>query len=324
MKNKKIIPVFFATDDNYAQFLCVAIKSLKDNTNKENNYVVHVLHNGLSKQNVELLSSFKAENFDVEFNDVAESISTIKEKLFVRDYYSNAIYYRLFIPSMFPQYDKAIYLDCDVIVKADIAEMFNADIGDNLLGAVADEAVSLVPEFQRYTKNFLNIDSNKYFNSGVIVMNLKELRAMNFEEVFMGLITVYNSKVAPDQDCLNMICDGRIYYFDLIWNKMPFPNDKIKLEDIKIIHYNLTAKPWKYADVLYQEVYWQYAKQTQVYDKIKLALDSYTEKQKENDKVCNAQLIALADSLSNEKFDTEILYQLKNGKQKKCKNHKQG
>lgn len=314
MKKNNLIPVFFATDDNYAQFLCVAIKSLKENSSKNNNYIVHILHNGLSQKNKLLLSEFGAENFTIQFNDVASSIANVKDKLFVRDYYSNAIYYRLFIPSMFLQYDKAIYLDCDVIVKADIAEMFNTDIGNNLLGAVADEAVSFVPEFQRYTKNFLGVDAKQYFNSGVIVMNLNELRAMDFESVFMRLISVYNSKVAPDQDCLNLICKNRVYYFNLVWNKMPFANQKIGLNDIKIIHYNLTAKPWKYADVLYQEEYWKYAKQTAAYKNIKFALDSYTQKQKENDKICNAKLIELADNLSKQKFDIKILYKFKQNK----------
>ena len=209
---------------------------------------------------------------------------------------------------MFPEYDKAIYLDCDVIVKTDIAKMFFTDIGDNLLGAVADEAVSIVPEFQRYTNNYIKVEHTKYFNSGVLLMNLKEMRNINFENIFMDLIAEYSSKVAPDQDCLNIICKNRIYYFDLTWNKMPFAHPLIKLKDINIIHYNLCAKPWKYANVLYQEEYWKYAMQTNVYANIKKALDDYTDKQRENDRVCSAKLIELADKLSNEVFDLSKFY----------------
>ena len=119
--NKPIIPVFFATDDNYAPFLAIALTSIKENASKDYKYNIHILHRGLSLDSMEMLQKFNDDNFEVFYNDVEDNLNTFASKLFVRDYYSKATYYRIFIPSVFPEYDKALYLDCDIVVQGDIS-----------------------------------------------------------------------------------------------------------------------------------------------------------------------------------------------------------
>lgn len=290
----QIIPVFFATDNNYIPFLAVALKSMQDNANKKYTYNIHILHNGLSAKNVNLINKFNNNNFNIIYNDVAKSLAKFKTTLFTRDYYSQAIYYRLFIPSMFPEYKKAIYLDCDVAVKGDISELFSTELENNLLGAVADEAVGIVPEFQAYTKNFLDVEGSKYFNSGVLVMNLDELRNFNFENKFVDLLNKFQFKVAPDQDCLNVLCKDKITFISKVWNKMPFPDQNLTVEDLKLIHYNLSYKPWHYDDILYEKVFWNYAKQTEYLEDILLHKANYTDEQKQNDQIAGERLIKMA------------------------------
>mgnify|MGYP002511525354 CR=1 FL=1 len=86
----------------------------------------------------------------VEFIFLKDTIEKIKAKFHLRDYYSIETYYRFFIPNMFPQYDKVLYLDCDIAVLGDIAELYNTDISDCLLGAVSEEVMTEVKVFGDY------------------------------------------------------------------------------------------------------------------------------------------------------------------------------
>ena len=172
---KTTIPVFFAADENYMPFLSVALLSLKDCRCAEYDYRVYVLYTGKLNGNASKIKRMEEENFIISFVDVTAELERIADCMLCRDYYTPAIFYRLLIPEMFPQYDKAVYLDCDTIALTDIAQFYLTDIGENYIGAVADQAVAAVPQFCAYTKNALGIDGSRYFNSGVILMNLQKL-----------------------------------------------------------------------------------------------------------------------------------------------------
>lgn len=307
----KNIPIFFSVDDNYVPFLMVTLESIEDNASKNNIYNFYILTNGLKAENVERLLKYNKNNFTLTFVDMTKKIKDISAVLHTRDYYTKAIYYRLFIPSMFPNLNKAIYIDCDVCVKADIAELYNYDLSNNLLGAIADEAVSLVPEFQSYTKNCLGIEGKNYFNSGVLVLNLAELRKINFETKFFNALMSYKLSVAPDQDYLNVICKDRVTYIPKVWNKMPFKDTNLSLEEIKLIHYNLSYKPWHYENIEYEEVFWKYAKQANLCDVMKNILTAFTPELKQKDIQSGKHLLQMAD-LQSKQQDT-LLSLLENG-----------
>ncbi len=298
MKNN--IPVFFSVDDNYAPFLNVTLESITSNASKHNHYDFYILNNRLKSENKDLLLKFNRDNFTINFVNMAEKIKDISAILHTRDYYTKAIYYRLFIPTLFPNLDKAIYMDCDIVVQSDVAELFAYDVTNNLLGAIADEAVSLVPEFQAYTKNCLGIEWNRYFNSGVLVMNLKELRAINFETKFFNALTSYKLSVAPDQDYLNVICKDRITYIPKIWNKMPFKDSTLNIKDLKLIHYNLSYKPWHYDNIEYQDAFWKYTSQAGMIETMQKFLKEFNDTLKQKDALSGKRLLELADSQSKQ------------------------
>ena len=290
IKQKEIIPIFFAADENYLPYLAVALCSLKENASKKYAYEIYILNAGVSCEAEAKIKKYEDDTFKVTFVDVSKEMESVKSSLQIRDYYTGATYYRIFIAEMFPQLDKAIYIDSDVVVPGDISEFYHKEIGDNLVGAIADEAVASVPEFRLYTKEVLGIDAQNYFNAGVLLMNLKKFRESNFYGGFCDLLKAYKFTVAQDQDYLNVLCAGQVAYFDKEWNKMPIGGVGITP---KLIHYNLTMKPWHYETTLYKEYFWLYAKQTEDYDVILKALDSYTDAQKQRDVECEKGLIAL-------------------------------
>ena len=180
-----------------------------------------------------------------------ESITDRKENKLRCDYFTLTIYYRLFIPEMFPEYDKGIYIDSDVVIEGDISKLYNMDLGDNTIGACMDNSIKDIEPLVKYVQGAVGVKMEEYINSGMLLMNIEEMRKRKFSAKFLELLNKYHfDSVAPDQDYINAICNGKIKYLNEEWDAMP--NDQRKeLENPKIIHYNLLFKPWCYDNIQY-------------------------------------------------------------------------
>ncbi len=294
-KTGKEIPIFFAVDDGYCPFLAVAIQSLVDNASKENTYHIRVLNTDISEENRNELAKYEKNNVRISFDDLSRQIESTADKLYTRDYYSKTTYFRLFIPNLYPQYDKALYLDSDIVILDDIADLYNMDMGDALVAAAPDDVIQFNEAFRAYAEKVVGVaDYHKYFNAGILLMNLRELRRFGLEEKFLFSLERVRFAVAQDQDYLNRLCKGRVKMFGRIWNRMPIPDPGIRTEDVKLIHYNLTFKPWHFENILYQDFFWRYAGKTKYFDKISNIRENYTEEERFRDNRMHEELIHLA------------------------------
>ncbi len=294
-KTGKEIPVFFAVDDGYSPFLAVSIQSLADHASPENQYFIKILHTDISVENKKKISKYQRENIDIEFVDLNYYIEKIQDKLYTRDYYSKTTYFRLFIPNLYPQYDKALYLDCDIVILDDIANLYGIDMGDNLVAAAPDDVIQTIKVFQDYVEKVVGVaDHRNYFNAGILLMNLDELRKFKFQEKFIYSLGKITFSVAQDQDYLNRLCKGRVKLIDKNWNRMPVTKDKVKPSEVKLVHYNLAFKPWHFEDILFKEFFWEYAKKTEYFEEILRIRDSYTEEDRFQDKQNDIKLRKLA------------------------------
>ena len=276
------IPVFFASNDKYVPYLDVAILSIVENSSKENNYEIIVLKTDISEENQNKLLKHARDNIAIKFYDVNAILEPIKKQLPDMFYYTLAAYYRLFIETAFPQYDKAIYLDCDLVLMTDIAKLYNEDLGDNLVAAVFEQNTDRDERFTNYVKDIIGIPPKTYFNSGVMLMNLKEFRNFKVQERFLNMLTTYNFDcLAPDQEYLNTICHGRVKYLPTGWNKHSFPEPPEG--ELNICHYALANKPWHYADTINGEHFWNYAKKSQFYNDILNEFNNFSEEDKKRD-----------------------------------------
>lgn len=301
---KNIIPVFFTIDNGYAPFLSVALQSAIKNSSKENTYRAIILHEDLTDKNISRISSLATDNFQVEFVQMKEGLESITDRMSNRlrcDYFTLTIYFRLFIPAMFPQYDKGIYIDSDVVITGDLAELFNIDLGDNFIGACADKSVVEVEPLAQYMEQAVGVDRHSYINSGVLLMNLKKLREAELDTHFLSLLNTYHFDcIAPDQDYLNAMCYGKIHYLSDVWDAMP-TEDKPEIEDVKIIHYNLFSKPWCYDGVQYGDVFWEYAEDSVYLEEIKAYKENYSDEQKESDSKCLGLLVERGSEIAKSK-----------------------
>ena len=296
---EKTIPVFFATDDNYIPYLGVTLKSMMANASKEYFYDIYVLSTSLKEENKAKIRNIVNEDgthFYIEFISLTAQLNNVTAKFSLRDYYSMATYYRIFIPDMFPQYKKALYLDCDIVILGDISELYNHDIKSNYIGAIQDESLFKYPEFSTYVEKALGIPREKYFNAGIMVMNLEEFRKNSLFEQFINLMKKYTCKVAQDQDYLNILCKNKVHYIDIGWNKGAVYTPSFNDEKLKLVHYNLNRKPWQNDNIKYQEYFWQYAEQTEFYDQICQYKANFTDEMRAKNDEGLVNLIAMCNS----------------------------
>lgn len=300
-KEEIVIPIFFTVDDIYIPFLSVTLQSILEKSNIQYHYEIKILYAKLSDESKKKISKYERDNITIEYIDVSEYLAKVKDKLYTRDYFSMTTYFRLFIASLYPQYNKAIYLDSDIVVLHDVAELFNIDIGNNLVGAVPDDIIQKNEVFQEYVEKVVGVSSYKnYFNAGVLVMNLEELRNFHFEEKFVYLLETVKYAAIQDQDYLNRICKGRVKLIDFGWNIMPSASAReIEEENIKLIHYNYQYKPWHYDNILYGKYFWDYASRTECYDELRKMKEQFNEEMEQADREADKNLRALAKKESD-------------------------
>ena len=300
MKENKQIPIFFTIDNQYAPYASCAITSIIENSSKEYEYKIYILHNGLNEKNIRRLSSLKKENFDIIFREMKEGMELITDRVENRlrcDYFTLTIYFRLFIADIFEEYDKGIYIDSDIVVPGDISELYNYELGDNLIGASTDNSIQGVPQLTKYVEQAVGVNRLQYINSGVLLMNLKKFRDVKFSQKFLTLLNTYHfDSIAPDQDYLNAMCNGKILYLNEEWDAMP-AEGKEELKNPKLIHYNLFQKPWCYDNIQYEDFFWKYAKKTDYYDDILEFKKNYSDEKKKSDMECLGTLVSKGDTL---------------------------
>ena len=275
---REIIPVFFATDDNYVPFLAVAIKSLLENASQEYFYNIHILTDGLTNESITKLRKNMSSNSRLIIDTMNACIEDIESNLnaSLRDYYTISIFYRLFIAKLYPEYHKAIYLDCDLVVIGDISKLYNIDTEGNIFGVVVDDVIASNPQFREYARLGVGVDDKKYFNSGMLLMDLDKYREEDILNKFLHLLLTYNFETAaPDQDYLNVLCKDKVKYLERGWDRMS--TDENYDGELYIIHYNNFRKPWYYDDVPYGRYFWEYAPKTNYYDRIMEIKNGFTQ-----------------------------------------------
>ncbi len=291
------IPIFFTVDESYAPYLDCAIRSIVDNASPNYEYKIIVLQEKMTEQSIERVKTAVKPPFSIEFVSMEKSYEGLtdrKENRLRCDYFTMTIYFRIFIADMFPQYDKGIYIDSDIIVPGDISEMYEIDLEGNLLGACPDYSIIGIPELDAYVEDAIGVPPGKYVNSGVLLMDLKKLRELKFADKFLTLLNKYHFDcVAPDQDYINAMCKGKILFLDECWDAMPPQgDDKEEMENPKLIHFNLFAKPWCYDNIHYADYFWKYARQSPFYEDIVKFKAEYSKEQMDSDASCLANLIA--------------------------------
>lgn len=269
MNNKRIIPIFYACDDDFIKYAAVSLRSIIANASPSDYYDVHFLVTAVTESYKQTVLKMQNENCKIVFDNVEPCLKELSKNLPLRDYFSKTTYYRLFIADMFPQCDKAIYIDGDTIVTADLGEFYSIDLKDNYVGAIPERVMRTEDIFGAYVENVLGIDRYAYFNAGVLLIDCKKTREAKMLEKFGKLLAEYDFLVTQDEDYLNILCKDRVLLISPEWNAEVYFGLPVALvDDAKILHYIMSAKPWRGGAAEYSAPFWKYAKQTEFYDLI--------------------------------------------------------
>ncbi len=299
----KVIPIFYACDDNFVKHTIVSLTSMIENADPTRKYRVHVLHTNISEKMMEKTLCLANENFEISFENVTGYLETIAGKLPLRDYYTKTTYFRLFIADMFEEYEKAIYIDSDTVVTGDISKLFDTDIDGFYIGACVEQAMAQMDVYGTYAEKVVGIDRRVFFNAGMMLINCAVWREVRLLDEFIKYLGIYNFVVTQDEDYLNVICKWHVKLLDQRWNTeltdgIVYDYD---ISEANVLHYIMTNKPWRYADCRGADVYMSYAKKTEMYAEIKAELDAYTDKDRERDRASSENLAKMAIDETNRK-----------------------
>ncbi len=298
---QKSVPIVMAANNAFVPVFATCLQSIIDTSSANNNYDIVLIQSDITPENKQILSGMVADhkNISLRFYDAATLLADYK--LEARQHISVETYYRFLIQEAMPSYDKVLYIDCDIIVKRDLAELFNTNVNGYMLAATLD------PDFigqyngayamtKRYAEETLELkDPYTYFQAGIILFNEKEMRKAHTLTEWLNFCT--RPYRYSDQDVLNVFCQGHVKYLDMAWNMIYDCNhDRIEKvikfapKDIQtqylaahnnpnIIHYAGFMKPWHNPYEEYSQDFWQAARKTPYYEQLLYSMNTRYTKQ---------------------------------------------
>ena len=255
------INIVYSSDNNYAQHCCCSIASILLNSDDDSYLNFIILDGGISEKNKNKIISLKnIKEFNIKFYDM-KSVNFYDGFKLNREYISISTYYRLIMLNILDNdIDKLIYIDCDTIVETNIKKLWDIDI-ENYSALVVDDECGI----SQCLRLALPV-KNRYFNAGILVLNISKLRESNF---YNDCIKCYQDNeeliTLQDQDILNIVLNGKCKYLDLNWNTntrvylgsnlkgfdTPHFKRYYSIEDSNnakynpyVIHYTDSIKPW--------------------------------------------------------------------------------
>lgn len=260
--------IVLASDNKFVQHCCVTMTSI---LRHNKNVVFYLFTEGLSEENNKLLSHQVEQMGGVLKICLMDSsiVSRFPMPKTSATHITVATYYRLFSELALPKdVERLIYLDCDIVVRGDLSELYNTDLEDCAVAAVYQHN-----EWGVANKTFERLEipfEYGYFNAGVLLINLDYWRKNNVTNRLLDYIRDNYDKIrAHDQDTLNAVLYKETKALDYKWNFLPvfldtsnvtFPSkvDYSKKVDPMVVHYVNRPKPWEYySDHPYTSEYYQ-------------------------------------------------------------------
>lgn len=281
------IPVMFCFDTNYVIPAAVAFYSLMEHANKEYNYTFYVLHSDITEyQQLKLKDTLKEfKNCKLEFIDMNHKLDDFWENNYKGGHFSKEVMYKLLVSSIFPNLDKIIVSDVDVVFLGDITESYFAIDTDDKEYIAGVKPIGKVASYLQNYKGLWTeeeIDKLGEICGGYLVMNLKKIREDNMENVFLDSLEKDGYRLNQmEQDIFNITCYGKIKHLHLkyvacsyMWDYYKTKEDMktdINYKEIEIkeamenpvqLHYATSTKPWKNPDCTKADIWFKYIVKT--------------------------------------------------------------
>lgn len=263
--NPNVAHVVYSSDDKFAEILGVSLISLYENSKDMDDIIVYVFDLGISKENKDrlLLECRNYKRTDIQFITGRDISKNLEMKVTI-DRGSISQYARLYVASELPKnLDRVLYLDCDIIVKKSICELWNLDFHGKTIGALMDS-------FSKYYRANIELEENDImFNSGVMLINLDKWRNDRVEDKLLDFISrkkgwiqqgdqgVLNAVLSKDTYCFEPRFNSVTIFYDFTYKEMMtyrrpprfYTEDEVReaVENPVIIHFTTSFKsirPW--------------------------------------------------------------------------------
>ena len=273
------VEIVSATNDNYAPYLAVMINSIISHADSENTYFIRVLYKEISEYYIRRIKSMSTDIVNIEFFDVSDMLPG-------RNYYggvradtkhiSEETFYRLLIPELFKDSKRILYLDCDLVVLSDVAELYGLDLKGKTIGAVSSAFFWNVDGSETFPD-----DEHEWFNAGVMLWDVQQWISKNYSERCTE-VGKKGKLDTGDQELLQIVCNGDVCYLPHEWNflwhhvadeQFVLKGDVSKAyesvsDNAKIIHYSGRIKPWQVPGIEFADYFWMECRQTVFYEQI--------------------------------------------------------
>jgi len=272
------LTVVCAADDAFALPLAVTVRSALEKLDPSRRLQLYILDGGItdaSKQR--LLASWSLRDVSVRW---IKPDPTLIDDLQISRHVNLITYYRLLMPWVLPaELDRVIFLDADLLVRRDLAALWDSNLQGNACLAVPDTAApyinarSALPNYDRCHRflassepipNYRDLGlspTGKYFNAGVLVVDLKQWRELDVTTAALRCLRQHSHHVLWwDQYALNVVLAGHWKELDARWNQgvhaytFPIADESPLAADVFdalrrdpwIVHFTSQKKPWHY------------------------------------------------------------------------------
>lgn len=254
------INIAFICDNNYALPTRTAVNSIINNKDTDSIINIYIIGVELSTENIEHFQKLLDKNVTIQLIEKANIYQNIGLD---HIYVSKAALFKFSLPKLLPD-DKVLYLDGDIIVQEDLSGLYNTNISGRYVAAVKDMAGMISG------RHHIKLSHQNYFNSGVMLLNLKKMREDNITEKLLEAKRKDTWGDFMDQDALNLVFNENVVYLSPIYNFMAanltqFSTDEIKkfyntetLASPVVMHLTNVIKPWNNINATNAELWLQY------------------------------------------------------------------
>lgn len=286
------IAIALSFNEYFAPYAGVTLQSIIEFSSPENTYDIFALHDGLDERTKNMLRApFEGlENFSIRFIDSRATISS--GGFHVERGYTPITYNRVALPHILHQFERIIYLDADLIMNTDVAELYDYKLGPNLVAGVRD--IPMIAwasdlknvEFENMIEYLKLSEPYNYINAGVTIFNVTRFN----EELPLWKVVEYISSRKlrwQDQDAINKLCEGKILVLPQEYNVITsLRNDaqiiresncpelifewRQAMESPKVLHFIGKSFLHVHNPPYYIQNYWKLARKTPYYELLQL------------------------------------------------------
>ena len=254
MKDQKKL-IVFTVDEKYFPHFFTALRSFVE-TNDVSQYLIGLIYSGINEGSIsELFDYFHQYDLEISAQEVRDKFTEVN----VAYHFNHIIFYRLLAPELFGNYERMLYLDCDIIFVGDVSEIFDSDLNDRVLGAIDKTPFFGVPE------HLLGL-IDRYLASGLLLINTKNFIANNVRDKCIDFLNTHHYEM-PDQDALSYVVQDFLPIDPSYSVETAFMDRTESLFDFvkktKIIQFSGSSKPWQMNNNHpYKKMYWKYRNKT--------------------------------------------------------------